>query len=378
MIHSLIISIITNNNRLSIPALGTFMRKADSGEILFISALKTGDDQLSKALSESLSISQNEADQIVKAFVESIMERVQAKGVYHLDHFGDFVLDANALLDFVCKPNPSTHSFIVDSNKEVVKQSEQEIPKLVVDVVIQETVEVEQQHKEQPQEQESAVIDTVTEISIEKTILEQSVDPNSSQSTCQTAKTLADILLQETNVKRVFESVHPKTQNDNFETPTTIHSKFSQQEESHFADIQPQEEQKDSVSENIPVAVLSSSVFVEQECEVATVMEDLLASKERKNRLAELYDSINTSVIETPKTEPSVLIKEEIVDKMDKIVGKKEVKMGESHHENPPVTIPQKSVLKSSQGPDYVMIIAIIAISLAVVVSAYYFFVRGI
>lgn len=377
MINSLIVSIITNNSRLTIPSLGSFMRNATNGDVLFISALKKDDGQLSKLLSESLCIDQNEAIQIVDTYAKSIIDIVNSKGVYHLDDFGDFVLDSNSLIAFVQKPKLNSNSIVEPlkqeeypvvlpqpvSDNEVIEQiEEQHIANTVIELPINDVqVSVE-----------SEISNPVYQPSIDVLIEQQPVKNEKpiEDTECNTHshKTLADVLSQENSVKRVFESVHPKIHNDNFETPKTINSTFLH-EETPFVITE-------NVAENpAPIKNLDSTTQIntpiEKENEVSGVLNDLISSKERKNRLAELYDSIDSTKTEVPKI---ALSTENVTNNIDTTPQKVDNSKNIIDSKKP--NIEQKNISKPKQGTDYVMLTAIIAISLAVLVSAYYFFVR--
>ncbi len=115
MISRIVNNLLKTEKRVTVPALGSFMRRAD-GTIVFTEMFKDNDGVLVRHVAQVLSLSPLEATEDVARFVEHIERELLSRGMAELSDLGILTRNAQGNITFV-------------SNSSVTYQPEQPVAK---------------------------------------------------------------------------------------------------------------------------------------------------------------------------------------------------------------------------------------------------------
>lgn len=95
MINKIIADYLSSGRRMVLPEFGAFLRKDDTGEVVFVEFLKKDDGVLTGLVREKLAVTQTEATEVVGTYIMDIRRKVQDSGAYAIEGVGTLHLDAN-------------------------------------------------------------------------------------------------------------------------------------------------------------------------------------------------------------------------------------------------------------------------------------------
>lgn len=98
MIDKLIISLWQEKGKVTIPSLGTLIEK--NGETLFVSYLKSDNGELFQYITSVLPVSSSEAREIINTYVETVNNAIDNKGKYVINGLGSLKKDINKVIYF--------------------------------------------------------------------------------------------------------------------------------------------------------------------------------------------------------------------------------------------------------------------------------------
>ena len=129
MINEIVAAYLRENKRLVIPALGAFIRKDGSGEVVFVEFLKKDDGVLTELLERHYGLSRNEAVEAIAQYVEQAKQHIARHGFFIIGGVGTLRPDANSLLEL--SYDPSVDEKTVAVSMEAEKPVEKSVEKLV-------------------------------------------------------------------------------------------------------------------------------------------------------------------------------------------------------------------------------------------------------
>lgn len=88
MIDALIAKYLTTHKRLVVPGFGTFIRKDESGKIVFVEFLKKDDSMLVNLISSNFAVTELEARNAIDEFIIGIRSKIAAQGCALIDGLG--------------------------------------------------------------------------------------------------------------------------------------------------------------------------------------------------------------------------------------------------------------------------------------------------
>ena len=160
-----------SNRRVIIPDLGAFLSKEGDGDeksLIFSSFLKYNDGFLEKQLAEKGKISQTQASEEIKKFVEEVTKTLRAKQNYVIDNFGFFHMDERGSIAFApqgtevaSKPVEEkpvvVPPVVTSSTSSTPKETAQKKPETATTTVTATSPKVEQPKTEQPKVEQATV-----------------------------------------------------------------------------------------------------------------------------------------------------------------------------------------------------------------------------
>ncbi len=102
MISRIVNKLLETEKRITIPALGSFMRRND-GAIVFTDMLKDDDGVLSNHIASQMSITPNEALDDIAKFTEQVNRNLRERGIAELSDLGILTRNAQGKTTFVWK-----------------------------------------------------------------------------------------------------------------------------------------------------------------------------------------------------------------------------------------------------------------------------------
>lgn len=158
MLNSIIKNHLNTNKRLVIPNFGTFVKKENNTDIVFVELLKKDDGVLNSLVMSNYSVESAKAGEIVSNFVNSIKQDISKNGCYFIPGMGILRATPNGAYTFnsgnQAKQKPENEQPVVNatSPKTETKTIEKPQPQRVVieKKEIAEPVAVAQKQEEQP------------------------------------------------------------------------------------------------------------------------------------------------------------------------------------------------------------------------------------
>lgn len=105
MISKLITQYLGSNRRLILPTLGAFIKKDDSGEVVFVPYLKSDDGIMKSLIASNLSVSNADAEAMLEEFIFTIKQSVAQQNSFVVEGLGTITKDANGVLMMNYDPN---------------------------------------------------------------------------------------------------------------------------------------------------------------------------------------------------------------------------------------------------------------------------------
>ena len=102
MISRIVNKLLETEKRITIPALGSFMRRND-GAIVFTDMLKDDDGVLSNHIASQMSITPNEALEDIAKFTEQVNRNLRERGIAELSDLGLLTRNTQGKITFVWK-----------------------------------------------------------------------------------------------------------------------------------------------------------------------------------------------------------------------------------------------------------------------------------
>lgn len=221
------------------------------------------------------------------------------------------------------------------------------------------------------------------------------------------SRTLADVIAGEDQSKRIADSEHRTVANELFSVPQTLNSRFTKEDdviaeqvvekpkapeveivkEPDVADVDKSVVSQCADSQKAPVA---TSDPVENKVDLSDVLNDFASVKQRKGRLDALYQTLSDDKpIERPAVTSPVDTQPTAAKQEEPVVPPTAAKVViPTPKPDPVIQAPTPAAAQAKQSiptpqpapkkPDMVIILAIVAISLAVLVSVYYFMIRSV
>ena len=130
MINEIIAAHLRENKRLVVPAMGAFIRKDDSGEVVFVEFLKKDDGVLTELLERQYGLSRNEAVEAIAQYVEQVKQHIARHGFFVVGGVGTLRPDANSLLELSYDPSVDEKAVVTSGaeQKPVVESVEKKSP----------------------------------------------------------------------------------------------------------------------------------------------------------------------------------------------------------------------------------------------------------
>ncbi len=133
MIPKLITQYLESNRRLILPTLGAFIKKDDSGEIVFVPYLKSDDGVMKSLIVNSLGLTNADAEAMLEEFVFAMKQGISRQGSFVVEGLGVISQDANGIFTMSYDPNASVA--VVEPN-----ESESEVEQIAVNQATTEVV----------------------------------------------------------------------------------------------------------------------------------------------------------------------------------------------------------------------------------------------
>lgn len=105
MINSIIVQYLKHNKRLVIPGFGAFIKKDETGEVVFVEFLKKDDGVLVSALQSGYSLDRSEAVEIIENYVINTKKHILNTGSFIIGNLGVMHVDANSVYNFEYQPD---------------------------------------------------------------------------------------------------------------------------------------------------------------------------------------------------------------------------------------------------------------------------------
>ena len=125
MISRIVNKLLETEKRITIPALGSFMRRND-GAIVFTDMLKDDDGVLSNHIAIQMSITPNEALEDIAKFTEQVNRNLRERGIAELSDLGLLTRNAQGKITFVWKNTEgisTTNNAIEELPKRNIKEN---------------------------------------------------------------------------------------------------------------------------------------------------------------------------------------------------------------------------------------------------------------
>lgn len=116
MVNSIIIQHLKSNKRLVVPGFGAFIKKDDTGEVVFVEFLKKDDGVLSTALQQNFGLEPKEAAEIIDNYVVSTKRHILNTGNFIIGGLGTMHIDANSIYNFDYNPTVTADKQVKPSN----------------------------------------------------------------------------------------------------------------------------------------------------------------------------------------------------------------------------------------------------------------------
>ena len=156
MISRSINNLLKSEKRVTVPALGSFMKRGD-GVIVFTDMFKENDGVLIQHIASQMSITPSEAADDIRKFVEQVMQNLSTRGIAELSDMGILSRNDNGSIVFIHKSEVEkiTPKESVDAEPE--SHTNDAEPTNIPETPIQERSEIN------PIEQDTAVVTDTTE-----------------------------------------------------------------------------------------------------------------------------------------------------------------------------------------------------------------------
>lgn len=105
MISKLITEYLKSNRRLILPTLGAFIKKDDSGEVVFVPFLKSDDGVMKSLISNNLSVSAADAEAMLEEYLFAIKQGVSQNGRFVVEGLGTVTKDVNDVMTMIYDPS---------------------------------------------------------------------------------------------------------------------------------------------------------------------------------------------------------------------------------------------------------------------------------
>ncbi len=104
MINEIIVRYLTENKRLVVPGFGAFIRKEETGEVVFVEFLKKDDRVLTSLLEKMYGLSTVEALSAISDYVEKVKDQIEAGGRFLIPGLGWLHANVNGVTDLEYNP----------------------------------------------------------------------------------------------------------------------------------------------------------------------------------------------------------------------------------------------------------------------------------
>lgn len=146
MIAKIISEYIKSNRRLILPSLGAFIRKDDTGEVVFVPFLKSDDGVFTSLLVNALAVSMADAQAMTEEFLLSVKQGVDQKGSFVIEGLGTITRDSNGAYTMQYNPNAvnaaAAPQVAQPAEPEVVAPNQETITDIIIEEAPQPTPRV--------------------------------------------------------------------------------------------------------------------------------------------------------------------------------------------------------------------------------------------
>ena len=368
MINNIIIAELNKSGRVTIPTLGTFVKS--NNKISFISFLKNDDGLFVEQILSILPITRGDAEEIIAGYVQSINQSIEHQGQFVIEEFGHFQKDANNVINFECTSSVecdlsdarvAVDEKVCDSNVSDAVEGV-DLPEVVLGVVgvveqgesigaiLQSVIQKDEpiSHKTVAEFEKPLTVVVETAVIVpETTMVKEEVQAISVSESC--TKSINDNLA-ESKTKRLADLINEqiipsKTLADTVVSPLESNTQRVYNEVVEpIVKVEPVVQQVvQPVVQQVIKPVIQPIAEPTQKMESNDdLLESLMDTKSKKEKMYGLYNDDSSAV------------KKQVANRQ----------------------IPINNQVRQKSGPDFVIVISILSIILAVLVSIYYFIVR--
>ena len=410
MIDGIIISYLNEFGKVTIPALGTFIKS--NGDIKFIPFLKNDNGSFVESILAVLPLTHVDAEEIINGYVQSVNQSIDKHGKYIIESIGSLQKDANDVMIFKSDINcagvvyneqissqsglgvvgnldarDDVEEIVIPEQQEVIMIEEvTKVPEEIIVMNVPEVPMVEDVHVVEAVsyvQQETPMIEEVMKVA-EEVVVEQTIDEDQQkQLISSNLQQLQSIVFDDSQIIS-NENLTPLLPNDDMLSDLIEKSSEAEQAPNDAIkeidkEIKSTEFPSKSINDNhatVKTKTLADSLSEQNDTKKISFCADVSTPKVDEVIVAKKdIESIVKSPIVESKTDnltTSMIEKQLKREKMYNLYNDNSSVSNEKSNILPP----KQNAVKPKSGPDFIVVISILAIALAVLVSVYYLMIR--